>query len=93
MAAQLTEDLFAQRLDNAAAPRFGMFGGSRSRLPEQPIRAELFSVERLEQHGESLANAQRIASHPKRGRPLAKRLHDNTRVFNEAYRTIVCASS
>ena len=29
--------------------------------PEEPIRAELFSVERLEQHGESLAAAQRIA--------------------------------
>jgi cyclic beta-1,2-glucan synthetase len=92
MTARLTEDLFAQRLDNANAPRFRVFGRSRFR-PEPPIRAELFSVERLEQHAESLAIAQRITSHPTRGRPLAKRLHDNTRVFNEAYRTIVHASS
>ena len=93
MTAQLTENLFAQRFDNAAVPRFGIFGRSRSRLLEPPIRAELFSVERLEQHAESLANAQRITAHPKRGRPLAKRLQDNTRVFTEAYRTILRASS
>jgi cyclic beta-1,2-glucan synthetase len=93
MTARLTEDLFAQRFDNANAPRFRVFGKFRIRSPEPPIRAELFSVERLEQHAESLAIAQRITSHPKRGRPLAKRLYDNTRVFNEAYRTIVRASS
>jgi cyclic beta-1,2-glucan synthetase len=34
---------------------------------------------RLEQHAESLAAAQQIAPNPKRGRPLAKRLYDNTR--------------
>jgi len=27
---------------------------------DEPIRSELFSIERLEQHAESLANAQRV---------------------------------
>src|SRR3954471_21760900 len=62
-------------------------------LPEPPIRAELFSVERLEQHAESLAVAQRVAPKLRKGRPLAPRLHDNTNVLSEAYRTIAGASS
>ena len=60
--------------------------------PEAPIRAELFSVERLEQHAESLAAAQRITPKPGRGRPLVQRLHDNSRVLTEAYRAIVKAT-
>ena len=31
---------------------------------EEPIRAELFSIERLEQHAESLAAAQRVTTGP-----------------------------
>ena len=64
-----------------------------SKPPEPPIRAELFGVERLEQHAESLAAAQHIASNPKQGRPLAKRLYDNTKVLTETYRAIVRANS
>jgi cyclic beta-1,2-glucan synthetase len=93
MTARLTEDLFAQKFDSANAPYFHVFKRSRLRLPQPPIRAELFSVERLEQHAESLAIAQRITSHPKRSRPLAKRLYDNTKVLNETYRAIVQATS
>jgi cyclic beta-1,2-glucan synthetase len=93
MTARLTEDLFAQRFDNASAPSFRIFKGGRARSIDPPIRAELFSVERLEQHATSLAIAPKVTSHPKRGRPLAKRLYDNTRVLNETYRTIVRASS
>jgi cyclic beta-1,2-glucan synthetase len=37
---------------------------------EEPIRAELFSLERLEQHAESLAAAQAITNEVRRGRPL-----------------------
>ena len=62
-------------------------------LPEEPIRAELFSVERLEQHAESLAAAQPVAPHPKRGRPLARRLRDNTRVLTETYRAVLRATA
>jgi cyclic beta-1,2-glucan synthetase len=61
--------------------------------PEAPIRAELFSVERLEQHAESLALAQVITTNPERGRQLAPRLYENTKVFRETYRTIVHATS
>jgi hypothetical protein len=31
-----------------------------ARDSDEPIRSELFSIERLEQHAESLANAQRV---------------------------------
>jgi cyclic beta-1,2-glucan synthetase len=55
---------------------------------EDPIRAELFSIERLEQHAESLAAAQPVAPGPTRGRPLARRLRDNGRVLLAAYRAI-----
>ncbi len=57
-----------------------------------PIRSELFSAERLEQHAESLAAAQRIAPRPGIGRPLATRLRDNERVLLDAYRTIAKAT-
>jgi cyclic beta-1,2-glucan synthetase len=60
--------------------------------PEPPIRAELFSVERLEQHAESLAAAQRIGPSLRTGKRLAPRLYDNTRVLIETYRAIVKAT-
>ncbi len=60
--------------------------------PEPPIRAELFSVERLEQHAESLARAQTIAPSRGAGRPLAPRLYENTNVLTETYRGIVNAT-
>jgi cyclic beta-1,2-glucan synthetase len=65
---------------------------AQSRQPEPPIRAELFSVERLEQHAESLAAAQKITSTPKRVRPLTRRLYDNTQVLIDTYRVIVKAT-
>jgi cyclic beta-1,2-glucan synthetase len=56
-----------------------------------PIRSEVFSVERLEQHAESLAAAQRVTTRPTRGRPVATRLRDNGRVLLGAYRAIGAA--
>src|SRR6202790_3474150 len=50
-----------------------------------PIRAELFSVERLEQHAESLAAAQAITLDPTRGRPLISRVLENGRLLLEYY--------
>jgi cyclic beta-1,2-glucan synthetase len=44
---------------------------------DAPIREELFSAERLEQHARSLAAAQRITAKPAHLRPLAARLKDN----------------
>jgi cyclic beta-1,2-glucan synthetase len=54
----------------------------------EPIRSELFSIERLEQHAESLAAAQHVTTRPRPRRRLATRLRDNGRVLLAAYRTI-----
>ncbi len=59
---------------------------------EGPIRSELFSVERLEQHAESLAAAQRASGDLDRGRPLSERLAENVRIITDAYRAIVQAT-
>ena len=72
--------------------RFNFFRHAAPPPPEPPIRAELFSVERLEQHAASLAAAQRVASKPEAGRKLAPRLYDNTKVLIETYRAVVRAS-
>ncbi len=60
-------------------------------VDEEAIREELFSVERLEQHAKSLAAAQSVSSQPARGRPLAKRVHDNDKALLDAYRVIATA--
>ena len=58
---------------------------------EESIREELFSIERLEQHAESLAAAQPVAAGPTRGRSLAVRLKENEGVLLGAYRAIAAA--
>ena len=58
---------------------------------EQPIRAELFSVERLEQHAETLAAAQTVEAELTRGRPLTPRVFENGRMLLEAYRALAQA--
>ena len=58
---------------------------------EESIRAELFVIERLEQHAESLAAAQRVTKKGGGNRRLPKRLHDNGRVLLKAYRAIAAA--
>ena len=57
---------------------------------EEPIRFELFSTERLEQHAVSLAYAQKVSS-LKEGRKLIPRVRENSRVLLEAYKTVVKA--
>ena len=57
----------------------------------EPIREELFSVERLEEHARSLALAQIVSSATTKGQPLARRLADNGAVLLGAYRAIVKA--
>jgi cyclic beta-1,2-glucan synthetase len=56
---------------------------------EEPIRAELFGIERLEQHGESLAAAARTTAKPARGRNLLPRVRENGSVLLAAYRNVV----
>src|SRR5712692_2819639 len=58
---------------------------------EDPIRAELFGIERLEQHAESLAAAQRVMRQSGRGRRLLPHVEHNGRVLRESYRVIANA--
>jgi cyclic beta-1,2-glucan synthetase len=67
------------RRDEAAAPPAG----------EEPIRAELFGIERLEQHAESLAEAERATEKPTRGRDLLPRVRDNARELVAVYHDVI----
>jgi cyclic beta-1,2-glucan synthetase len=58
---------------------------------EESIREELFSIERLEQHAESLAAAQPVTARTMTGRSLAGRLKNNESVLLQAYRAIAAA--
>src|SRR5216683_1881895 len=53
---------------------------------EGPIRGELFSAERLEQHAENLAAAQGVSQDAGEGRPLIPRVLENGRILLEYYR-------
>ncbi|MBH0199425.1 MAG: glycosyl transferase, partial [Nitrospira sp.] len=55
---------------------------------EEPIRAELFGIERLEQHAASLAVAQVVTDDARVGRLLTPRVLDNGRVLVESYQAI-----
>src|SRR5579859_966811 len=57
-----------------------------------PIRAELFSVERIEEHARSLAAAQPVLPRSTRGGRLIDRLADNAVVLLEAHRSIAQAT-
>jgi cyclic beta-1,2-glucan synthetase len=57
-----------------------------SRPIEDPIRSELFSSERFDQHARSLAVAQTITDNPKSGVPLTPRLRENERILQESFR-------
>jgi hypothetical protein len=58
----------------------------------EPIRSEQFSVERLEQHAESPAAAERVCLKASAARQHARRLYANTKVLTAAYRAIVKAT-
>ena len=60
---------------------------------EEPIRAELFSAERLEQHAESLAAAQTVGETAGEGRLLLPRVLENGRVLLEYYQETAKATS
>ena len=55
---------------------------------EEPIRAEIFGIERLEEHAESLAAAHAVTEKPTRGRNLLPRVRENARVLLAGYRNI-----
>jgi cyclic beta-1,2-glucan synthetase len=55
---------------------------------DEPIRAEVYSAERLERHAEALAAAQRVFVSPHAGREISGRLKANARALAEAHATI-----
>jgi cyclic beta-1,2-glucan synthetase len=73
------------------SPLRGLIGSALPRPPwddAAPIRAELFSVERLEEHARSLAAAQPVTLRKVKGASLTKRIADNEAVLLAAYRDI-----
>jgi cyclic beta-1,2-glucan synthetase len=58
---------------------------------QQPVRAELLSAERLEQHAESLAAGQAVTDKPQKGHVLTPRVLENGRILLECYRTLAQA--
>ena len=76
---------FAKR---AAGNRPSMSGPSG----QEPVRAELFSIERLEQHARSLATAQHVASSQESDNRLKRRLKDNELTLQRAYLVTTAAT-
>ncbi|MBA3670275.1 MAG: glycosyl transferase, partial [Sphingomonas sp.] len=76
---------------NAILTNLGIMGGSPWDNPE-PIREEIFSAERLEDHARSLAGAQPIAINPVRRQPLTSRLNENETALRYAFRTTITAA-
>ena len=58
---------------------------------DQPIRAAIYSLERLEEHAHSLAAEHRLSRDSRRGPGLSRRLSDNARALLRAYRSIIAA--
>ncbi len=58
---------------------------------DEPIRAELFGIERLEQHAESLAAAQLVHKGDSPRQPLLPRVEENGRVLRAVNRAIADA--
>src|ERR1700728_1645137 len=70
----------------SAAPPISAFAEA-----DEPIVGELFSVDRLEQHAESLAAAQTITTTPDSGKPLIEGVAENGQLLLDYYRDIARA--
>ena len=79
------------QIDRSRAPSFGSLKRPSPWDNEDPIREELFSVERLEDHARSLALAQTVSARSSKGNPLARQLASNGAALLVAYRSIVRA--
>jgi cyclic beta-1,2-glucan synthetase len=68
-----------------------VLSGARSRrhVGINPVREELFSVGRLEEHARKPRSWAPVEPKPAKGHPLAGRLADNGAVLLDAYRSIV----
>jgi len=70
-------------------PLLRWFGGGRRNEVEKPLRAELLSIERLEERARALAASFTLARDPRRNaRPFFSRQDDNARVLRAAYRVL-----
>jgi cyclic beta-1,2-glucan synthetase len=68
------------------------WGSAAHHADHEPIRAELFGIERLEQHAESLAAAQHVGSGLDSDRRLERRLRDNDLALRHCYVTMMAAA-
>jgi cyclic beta-1,2-glucan synthetase len=66
--------------------------GATEERHQDPIRSELFGIERLEQHAESLAAAQHVALQFTSDHRLERRLKDNERVLRQCYLAMTAAA-
>jgi cyclic beta-1,2-glucan synthetase len=62
-------------------------------VDEEPIRGELYSIERLEQFAAALAAEHKVSTEKERGRQLLPRLEENGRKLIAAYRSLGLAIS
>ena len=69
----------------AVARAFGHRPPMSGAPDQEPVRAELFSIDRLEQHAESLAAAQHVECRPTSDHRLERRLRDNEQALRAAY--------
>ena len=70
-------------------PLLRVFGRRRRPGIAEPLRAELLSIERLEERARALAAEFTLARNPRRkARPFFQRLDDNARVLRAAYRVL-----
>src|SRR5918911_4130318 len=67
---------------------FGGLRRAKTAPDEEPIREELYSVERLEQYAATLAAEHRTAEKSRRGRRLLPRVEENGRQLVYAYRVL-----
>src|SRR5882672_2887507 len=74
---------------DAVMPPVSRRGDRRRPKPEKPLRAELLSLEGLEERARALAASFTLARDPRRkARPFFSRLEDNARVLRKAYRVL-----
>jgi cyclic beta-1,2-glucan synthetase len=72
-------------LFNAPVLNFVEAGANAPGFSEEPIRAELFSAERMETHAQSLAAAQRVKALTGGSAELCARSRDNARTLRDCY--------
>ncbi len=75
-------------LQDRRGPRWFDFEDSRSGIEHAPIRAELLSIERLEQFAATLAKAQPVLRSSRHGRTLLRRTRQNARVLRKHFDSI-----